>query len=176
VKPADLEGHSSVHGLGRELITILQEMDGAARRLSEILRVERASMSSLDLNSLESAAQRKVGLLQALQALEARRKALVTDLSRYFGLTADVTVDELARHMEKSQGELLIRQAALLKDAVRDVQRENAVVAALAEHSLLFLHEAFMVAHRAMMPAHSVYSSSGSTAAALEGGLLRQRG
>lgn len=178
MRPEYDRGMPSAGDSVNELAILLGEMERGARRLLDVIGEERKAVASLNMVTFEFVTKQKIELLEYLHGLEERRAQLAASLARHVAMSTErITIEELAARLDGDKSQVLTARARSLKAAVIAVQHANTSVAALAERSLVFLHEALMLAHRPTAAAGSLYSPSGIERRTMaQGGLLRQKG
>lgn len=114
-----------------ELEGILNELIAEHERLLKHLLTQQIAMKGFDLKAMDATANFQEASRLRIGRLEAKRRLIVSQISRAQNARADMTIAEIAELIPQ-HGDVLLRQRSTLKDLIQQVSTRAQVAGKLA--------------------------------------------
>jgi hypothetical protein len=118
--------------LVNELLKLLGDLLAGQQRLLAMALARRDAMRSFDVSRLEALTEQQRTEMQAMTALDLRRKAIVASFKPLLR-GVEPTVTEISRRAGEPQRTQLLALAAQIKTAVEQLERTNRINATVSD-------------------------------------------
>ncbi len=108
-----------------ELVAIMREQERLCSMLLELSRGERTAVLEGRLDLLEKATLEKSVLIEQMDRLEQRRRALAGEVARQVGLPSDVSLQGLAERLDGEEAKELLEIRHRVAQAVARLKETN---------------------------------------------------
>lgn len=159
------------------LIDILDREEAECDRLLATLREERTAIRRLTLSDFNTINERRLGILHALETIEADRRHAMARLADTWGVPSDsLTLHTVIDRLKTAGAQELEERHTRLAHTIRTAREEISLNARLIDGIQAFI-EKVLHAWTEAAPKEGTYSSSGECRPGGTGGaFLRQRG
>ncbi|MBV1928460.1 MAG: flagellar protein FlgN [Gammaproteobacteria bacterium] len=142
----------------KDLISLLDKTTTLTLELLDVLSEERAALSQQDITILESVIEKKLGVAQALQAIDQQRDNTLAKLGTTPGVAGIEAL--LATHADQ---QLNASWQALCEAGLR-CKEENLLVGTMIRKNKLVTDQALQVLRKGNIETGQTYSANGITA------------
>ena len=142
----------------KDLISLLDKTTSLTLELLDVLSEERAALSQQDITILETVIEKKLGVAQALQAIDPQRDNALAKLGAAPGATGIEAL--LATHADQR----LTDSWQALCDASLCCKEENLLVGTMIRKNKLVTDQALQVLRKGSIETGQTYSANGITA------------
>ncbi len=141
----------------KDLISLLDKTTSLTLELLVVLNEEREALSQQDITILEAVIEKKLGVAQALQAIDQQRDNAQTKLGAAPGMTGTEAL--LAAHADQQ----LHASWQALYEASQRCKEENLLVGTMIRKNKLVTDQALQVLRRGSIETEQIYSANGVT-------------
>ncbi|MEZ0173100.1 MAG: flagella synthesis protein FlgN [Candidatus Reddybacter sp.] len=142
----------------KDLISLLDKTTSLTLELLDVLSEERAALSQQDITILETVIEKKLGVAQALQAIDRQRDNALAKLGAAPGAAGTEAI--LATHADQ---QLNNSWQALCEASLR-CKEENLLVGTMIRRNKLVTDQALQVLRKGRIETAQTYSANGITA------------
>jgi len=142
----------------KDLISLLDKTTSLTLELLDVLSEERAALSQQDITILETVIEKKLGVAQALQAIDRQRDNALAKLGAAPGAAGTEAI--LATHADQ---QLNNSWQALCEASLR-CKEENLLVGTMIRRNKLVTDQALQVLRKGSIETAQTYSANGITA------------
>lgn len=142
----------------KDLISLLEKATTLTLELLDVLSEERAALSQQDITILETVIEKKLGIAQALQAIDRKRDNALAKLGAAPGTAGTEAI--LATHTDQQLND---SWQALCEASLR-CKEENLLVGTMIRKNKLITDQALQVLRKGSIETEQTYSANGITA------------
>ena len=148
-------GNSYELGLARhevgcaELMAVMEEQEAICRQLLELSRGERVALADGRIDDLEKVTLEKSSLVDRMEHLESKRKALAQLVAGNIGIAGEVSLFDLAAKMESKDADKLLRIRKSFVDTMAALKEHNDSNIVLMRKSLDVVRDSLRKVRRA---------------------------
>ena len=130
-----------IRSLLRDLMEILHKEIDQYRKLMALLQVQREYMLAYDIDSSAEMGKRQENVILSIKMLEEGRKAVVSQISQYFGVPSDLmTLKRLMTLLDNSSTQKCALYRSKMLSLIKRLESLNSIIAGPIQEELHYIN------------------------------------